>query len=80
MSERAYPLTEEEQLKQRILTPQPAQRHYSPPIQLFDPPPAQTASPTKPPGCVFAKPCQLPDGITHYADPTGFVPMELVKE
>jgi len=80
MSERAYPLTEEDQLKQRILTPQPAQRHYSPPIQLFDPPPAQTASSTKPPGCVFAKPCQLPDGITHYADPTGFVPMELVKE
>ncbi len=80
MSERAYPLTEEEQLKQRILTPQPARRHYSPPIQLFDPPPAQTASPAKPPGCVFAKPCQLPDGITHYADPTGFVPMELVKE
>ncbi|MBC2384836.1 hypothetical protein HF257_31595 [Pseudomonas sp. WS 5106] len=27
MSERAYPLTEEEQLKQRILTPQPV-RHF----------------------------------------------------
>ena len=80
MSERAYPLTEEQQLKQRILTPQPARRHYSPPIQLFDPPPAPTPTPTKPPGCVFTKPCQLPDGITHYADPTGFIPLELVKE
>ncbi|TFY88630.1 detoxification [Pseudomonas kairouanensis] len=80
MSERAYPLTEEQQLKQRILTPQPTRRPDSPPIQLFDPPPAPTPTLTKPPGCVFTKPCQLPDGITHYADPTGFVPMELVKE
>lgn len=80
MSERAYPLTEEQQRKQRILTPQPTRRHYSPPIHLFDPPSAPTPTPTKPPGCVFTKPCQLPDGITHYADPTGFVPLELVKE
>lgn len=80
MSERAYPLTEEEQLKQRILTPQPVRRAYSPPIHLFNPPPVPTPTPAKPPGCVFTKPCQLPDGITHYADPTGFVPLELVKE
>jgi len=80
MSERAYPLTEEQQLKQRILTPQPAQRPFSPPLHLLDRPPAQAPSPTKPPGCVFTKPCQLPDGITHYADPSGFVPLELVKE
>ena len=80
MSERAYPLTEEEQLKQRILTPQPVRRAYSPPIHLFNPPPVPTPTPAKPPGCVFTKPCQLTDGITHYADPTGFVPLELVKE
>lgn len=80
MSERAYPLTEEEQLKQRILTPQPVRWPYSPPIHLFNPPPAPTPTPAKPPGCVFTKPCQLPDGITRYADATGFVPLELVKE
>lgn len=80
MSERAYPLTEEEQLKQRILTPQPTRRAYSPPIQIFDPLPITAPTPAKPPGCVFTKPCQLPDGITHYADATGFVPLELVKE
>ncbi len=79
MSERAYPLTEEQQLKQRILTPQPA-RPFSPPLHLLDRPPAPAPSPTKPPGCVFTKPCQLPDGITHYADPSGFVPLEWVKE
>lgn len=79
MSKRAYPLTEEQQLKQRILTPQPA-RPFSPPLHLLDRPPAPAPSPTKPPGCVFTKPCQLPDGITHYADPCGFVPLELVKE
>ena len=80
MSERAYPLTEEQQLKQRILTPQPARRRFSPSLHLFDRPPAPAPSPTKPPGCVFTKPCQLPDGITHYADPSGFVPLELVTE
>jgi len=80
MSERAYPLTEEEQRKQRILTPQPTRRPYSSPIQLFEPPPAPAPTLNKSPGCVFTKPCQLPDGITHYADPTGFVPLELVKE
>ncbi|TFY90995.1 detoxification [Pseudomonas nabeulensis] len=80
MSERAYPLTEEQQRKQQILKPQPTQRPESAQIQPFDLPPAPTPTPTKPPGCVFTKPCQLPDGITHYADPIGFVPLELVTE
>ncbi len=41
MSERAYPITEEEQLKRRILTPQPKRMPYSPPIDLLAPPPAR---------------------------------------
>jgi hypothetical protein len=80
MSERAYPITEEEQLKRRILTPQPLRVPYSPPIDLFIPPPAPTPKPAKPPGCTFLKPCQLPDGLTHYTDPAGYVPLELISE
>ena len=80
MSERFYPLTEEEQLRQRILTPQPSRAHYSPAIDLLEPSPAPVPTPAKPPGCVFIKPCQLPDGFTRYADPTGYVPLELIKE
>ncbi|MBC3302415.1 S-type pyocin domain-containing protein [Pseudomonas sp. SWRI18] len=80
MSERFYPLTEEEQRRQRILTPQPSRVPYSPAIDLFEPSPAPAPTPAKPHGCVFIKPCQLPDGFTRYADPTGYVPLELVKE
>ncbi|WP_285428695.1 S-type pyocin domain-containing protein [Pseudomonas sp. lyk4-R2A-8] len=80
MSERAYPITEEEQLKRRILTPQPSRAPYSPPIDLFIPSPAPTPKPAKPPGCTFLKPCQLPDGLTHYTDPAGYVPLELISE
>ncbi|MCF5239846.1 detoxification, partial [Pseudomonas sp. PA-5-4G] len=77
MSERSYPITEEEQLKRRILTPQPKRAPYSPPIDLFEPPPTPAPTPAKPPGCVFTKPCQLPNGIIRYNDPTGYVPLEL---
>lgn len=80
MSERAYPITEEEQLKRRILTPQPKRVPYSPPIDLFEPPPTPAPTPAKPPGCVFTKPCQLPNGIIRYSDPTGYVPLELIKD
>ena len=80
MSERSYPITEEEQLKRRILTPQPKRVPYSPPIDLFEPPPAPAPTPAKPPGCVFTKPCQLPNGIIRYHDPTGYVPLELIKD
>jgi hypothetical protein len=80
MSERAYPITEEEQLKRRILTPQPKQIPYSPPIDLLVPLPPTPPAPTKPPGCVFLKPCQLPDGLIHYNDPSGYVPLELIEE
>lgn len=80
MSERAYPITEEEQLKRRILTPQPKRVPYSPPMVLLDPTPAPAPTPAKLPGCVFTKPCQLPDGIIRYSDPTGYVPLELVKD
>ncbi len=78
MSERAYPITEEEQLKRRILTPQPSRVPYLPPIDLFTPLPAPTPTFDKPPGCTFIKPCQLPDGLNHYTD--GYVPLELIKE
>lgn len=80
MSERSYPITEEEQLKRRILTPQPERVPYSPPFDLFEPPPAPAPTPAKPPGCVFTKPCQLPNGIIRYNDPTGYVPLELIKD
>ena len=80
MSERAYPITEEEQLKRRILTPQPKRVPYSPPIDLLAPLPPANPAPTKPPGCTFLKPCQLPNGLIHYNDPTGYVPLELIKE
>jgi hypothetical protein len=80
MSERFYPPTEEEQLKQRILTPQPSRAPFSPPIALFEPAPAQQPTPAKLPGCTFTKPCRLPDGIIRYNDPTGHVPLELIKE
>ena len=80
MSERSYPITEEEQLKRRILTPQPKRAPYSPPIDLFEPPPTPAPTIAKPPGCVFTKPCQLPNGIIRYNDPTGYVPLELLKD
>lgn len=79
MSERFYPPTEEQLRKQRILTPQPKRAAYSPFIDSFVPAPA-VPTPAKPPGCTFIKPCQLPDGHTHYSDPTGYVPLELIKE
>lgn len=31
-------------------------------------------------GCVFAKSCNLPDNIIDYHDPTGFVPLERLKD
>lgn len=80
MSERSYPPTEEALRRQRILTPQPSRAPYSPAIDLYEPSPAPAPTPAKPVGCVFIKPCQLPDGFTRYADPTGYVPLELVKE
>ena len=80
MPERAYPITEEDQLKRRILTPQPKREPYSPPIDLFDSTPAPAPTRAKLPGCVFTKPCQLPDGIIRYNNPTGYVPLELIKD
>jgi len=80
MSERFYPPTEEELLKQRILTPQPSRAPYSPVIDSFIPAPPSKPPPAKPPGCTFTKPCQLPDGIIRYSDPTGYVPLELIKD
>jgi len=31
-------------------------------------------------GCVFTKSCKLPDAVIDYANPTGYIPTELVKE
>lgn len=80
MSERFYPPTEEAIRKRRILTPQPSRVSYSPSVDYFEPPPAPAPTLVKPPGCVFLKPCQLPDGITQYFNPAGYVPLELIKE
>ena len=80
MTERAYPISEEEQLKRRILTPQPKQIPYSPFIDLYEAPPPPSPEPARIPGHVFAKSCQLPDGIISYNNPTGYVPLELIKD
>ncbi|AZF44306.1 Colicin E3 [Pseudomonas sp. R1-43-08] len=80
MSERFYPPTEEQLRRQRILTPQPSGVPYSPAIVPFESSPAPAPTPAKPPGCVFIKPCQLPDGFTRFADSTGYVPLKLFKE
>ncbi|MGB3125256.1 MAG: S-type pyocin domain-containing protein [Pseudomonas sp.] len=80
MSERFYPPTEEEKLKRRILSRQPPRAPYSPSIDLVVSTPAPKPAPAKLPGCTFTKPCQLPDGIIRYNDPTGYVPLELVKD
>lgn len=50
------------------------------PLVLADkqsPPPAQ---PPKPIGCVFAKSCNLPDGVIDHNNPGGFVPLEQLKD
>ena len=80
MSERFYPPTEEQLLKHRILIPQPSRVPYSPAVDFFEPPPAPAPTLAKLPGCVFIKPCQLPDGVTHYFNPTGYIPLELIKD
>lgn len=80
MSERFYPPTEEEKLKQRILSRQPPRAPYSPSIDLVVSTPAPKPAPAKLPGCTFTKPCQLPDGMIRYNDPTGYVPLELIKD
>ena len=69
MSERAYPLTEEQQLKQRILTPQPAQRPFSPPLHLLDRPPAQAPPPPSLPAAYSPNPANCPT-----ASPTTPIP------
>jgi len=80
MPERGYPITEDEQLKQRILTPQPARVPYSPFVDVHDAAPSPAPEPAKTPGYVFAKSCQLPDGIISYSNPSGYVPLELIKD
>lgn len=37
-------------------------------------------SPANHQGYIFAKSCRLPDGITNYLDPQGFVPTDMLKE
>ncbi|QLG91468.1 hypothetical protein HZF02_05645 [Pseudomonas yamanorum] len=71
MPERAYPITEKEQLRRRILTPQPSRAPYSPFIDLPDVIPVSTPEPDKVPGYVFSKSYQLPNGIISYNNPTG---------
>ena len=41
--------------------------------------PAPTPAP-KPIGCVFAKSCNLPDGVIDHNNPGGFVPLEQLKD
>lgn len=41
--------------------------------------PAPEAKP-KTKGCVFAKSCDLPDGLINYNNPSGFIPVELLTQ
>jgi len=41
-------------------------------------PPTPEAKP-KTKGCVFAKSCDLPDGLINYSNPSGFIPVELLN-
>lgn len=79
MPERSYPLTYKEQLRRRILQPPPSPNLYPPIADLPANQPADPA-PNKPLGCVFAKSCKLPDGIINYANPSGFVPLDALKD
>ncbi|WP_347928615.1 S-type pyocin domain-containing protein [Pseudomonas helvetica] len=79
MPERSYPLTYKEQLRRRILQPPPSPNLYPPIPDLPVNRPADPA-PNKPLGCVFAKSCKLPDGIINYANPSGFVPLDSLKD
>ncbi|ALI01747.1 detoxification [Pseudomonas sp. FW306-02-F02-AA] len=79
MPERSYPLTYKEQLRRRILQPPPSPNLYPPIADLPVNRPADPA-PNKPLGCVFAKSCKLPDGIINYANPSGFVPLDSLKD
>lgn len=79
MPERSYPLTYKEQLRRRILQPPPSPNLYPPIADLPVNRPAAPA-PNKPLGCVFAKSCKLPDGIINYANPSGFVPLDSLKD
>ena len=51
-------------------------------LRRLEPPPPPPPKIHKPllKGCVFAKPCSLPDGIIDYNNPNGFVPPYLLKE
>ncbi|MFJ2366028.1 colicin E3/pyocin S6 family cytotoxin [Pseudomonas sp. NPDC087697] len=79
MPERSYPLTYKEQLRRRILQPPPPPDLY-PPIADFPADRPADPAPIKPLGCVFAKSCKLPDGIINYANPSGFVPLDSLKD
>ncbi|MFW0753205.1 S-type pyocin domain-containing protein [Pseudomonas sp. H11T01] len=79
MPERSYPLTYKDQLRRRILTPQPSPNLYPPIADVFEKTPSEP-QPVTPLGCVFAKSCKLPDGIINYANPSGFVPLDSLKD
>jgi len=42
------------------------------------PPPPEAKPKTK--GCVFAKSCDLPDGLINFSNPSGFIPVELLTQ
>lgn len=79
MPERSYPPTYKEQLRRRILRPPPSVNEYQP-IADFPEPRSTTPEPVTPMGCVFAKSCKLPDGIINYTNPSGFVPLDALKD
>nr|WP_298115047.1 S-type pyocin domain-containing protein [uncultured Pseudomonas sp.] len=50
------------------------------PLVLADTQAPVPAPAPKPVGCVFAKSCNLPDGVIDHNNPGGFVPLEQLKE
>ena len=50
------------------------------PLVLVDKQSPAPTQPLKPVGCVFAKSCNLPDGVIDHNNPGGFVPLEPLKD
>lgn len=50
------------------------------PLVLADKQSPAPAQPPKPVGCVFAKSCNLPDGVIDHNNPGGFVPLEQLRD
>lgn len=47
---------------------------------VIDPKPVAISEPPQRLGCVFAKSCNLPNGVINYSSPSGFVPLDALSQ